>query len=27
MKDYRDKVVKERLAAKNLPETVLKPLK
>ncbi len=25
MKDYRDKVVKERLAAKNLPETVLKP--
>jgi len=27
MKDYRDKVVKERLAAKNLPETVLSPLK
>jgi sodium transport system permease protein len=25
MKDYRDKVVNERLAAKNLPETVLKP--
>jgi len=25
MKDYRDTVVKERLAAKNLPETVLKP--
>src|SRR6266446_4972220 len=25
MKDYRDKVVKERLAAKNLAETVLKP--
>src|SRR2546422_2319157 len=25
LKDYRDKVVKERLAAKNLPETVLKP--
>lgn len=25
MKDYRDKVVNERLAAKNLPETVLRP--
>jgi sodium transport system permease protein len=25
MKEYRDKVVKERLAAKNLAETVLKP--
>jgi len=25
MKDYRDKVVKDRLAAKNLPESVLKP--
>jgi sodium transport system permease protein len=25
MKEYRDKVVNERLAAKNLPETVLKP--
>jgi sodium transport system permease protein len=25
MKDYRDKVVNERLAAKGLPETVLKP--
>jgi len=25
MKDYRDRVVKDRLAAKNLPETVLKP--
>jgi sodium transport system permease protein len=25
MKDYRDTVVKERLAAKNLPEAVLKP--
>jgi sodium transport system permease protein len=25
MKEYRDKVVKERLAQKNLPETVLKP--
>jgi len=25
MKDYRDKVVKERLAAKNLTDTVLKP--
>jgi sodium transport system permease protein len=25
MKDYRDKVVKERLAAKNLPDTVLQP--
>lgn len=25
MKEYRDKVVRDRLAAKNLPETVLKP--
>jgi sodium transport system permease protein len=25
LKDYRDNVVKERLAAKNLPDTVLKP--
>ena len=25
MKDYRDRVVKDRLAAKNLPETVLNP--
>lgn len=25
LKDYRDNVVKDRLAAKNLPETVLKP--
>src|SRR6202158_3483863 len=25
MKEYRDKVIKERLAAKNLPDTVLKP--
>jgi sodium transport system permease protein len=25
MKDYRDRVVKDRLAAKNLPDTVLKP--
>jgi len=25
MKEYRDKVVKDRLAAKNLPETVLNP--
>src|SRR2546422_3692192 len=25
LEDYRDKVVKERLAAKNLPETVLNP--
>src|SRR6266849_593661 len=25
MKEYRDRVVKDRLAAKNLPETVLKP--